>query len=181
MTSTVATETPQVPAPAKPLLETWGKNERMRHIAPIPWIVDKLDHDLRRRIELVCATFDRLGGAEAEPALNSLCRALDRIADLAKHARPPQHGGDLTARIREALQNATANLRTVDDNLFGRRYPFQTHERSKAEPMIGALLSVINALQRAVAILRNADPGLDEQLLDGLVTLQTPLRAEPIA
>src|SRR5690242_15212729 len=127
MTSTVATETPQAPAPAKSLLETWGKNERMRHIPSMAWILDKLDHDLRRRIDIVCSSFDRLAASDAEPALTALCRSLDRMADLAKHGRPNQHGGDLTARIREALQNATANLRTIDDSLFGRRYPFQTH------------------------------------------------------
>lgn len=187
MTSTVATEIPQAPAPAKPLLETWGKNERMRHIPPAPWITQKVDGDLRRRIDIVCSSFEQLPPndplrAPAEHALNALCRCLERMAEVAKHARPANpHGGDLTARIRDAVHHAAAGLHTLDENLFGRRCPFHTFERSKAEPLVGALLAAINALRRAVEVLRASDPSLDERLLEGLVQLEAPLRIEPIA
>lgn len=187
MTSTVATEIPQTPASAKPFLETWGKNERMRHIPPAQWITRKVDEDLRRRIEIVCSSFERLSASDerrpaAEQALSAISRSMERIADLAKQGRAAnQHGGgDLVMRVRESVQHAVANLNTVDENLFGRRYPSQTFERSKAEPLVGALLAAIDALHRVCDILRNADPSLDERLLEGLVTLEQPLRAEPI-
>ena len=182
MTSTVATEIPQAPTPSKTYLETWGKNERMRHIAPIAWIVRKVDGDLRRRIDIACASYDTLSDrSAAEPPMTALCRSLDRLADVAKHGRQAQHSVDMTSKIHEALGHAVTNLNSLDDSLFGRRYPFQTLERSKAEPLIGALLIVIQALERVVVALRKLDPGLDERLLEGLVTLQEPLRKEPIA
>jgi hypothetical protein len=186
MTSTVATEIPQAAPPAKPLLETWGKNERMRHIPPVEWIAGKVDGDLRRRIDIACASFERLSATDprrsaAEQALNAVCRSLERVADVAKHTRPATSGGDVAARVRDAVHHAVANLNTIDGTLFGRRYPVQTFERSKAEPLFGAILATINGLNRAVEILRETDSSLDERLLDGLVTLQTPLRSEPIA
>lgn len=188
MTSTVATDIPQpADAPAKTLMETWGLNEPMRHIPPASWIVRKVDGDLRRRIEIVCESFDRLEAdntrrQEAEHALTSLCRSLDRLAEMAKHGRVPSHpGASLTIKVRDALHHAVTNLHTLDESLFGRRYPFQTLERSKAEPLVGCLLAAIDALHRCVAVLRDLDPGLDERLLEGLVTLQQPLRQQPIA
>ena len=188
MTSTAATEIPQAPSSAKPFLETWGKNERMRHIPPATWITRKVDEDLRRRIEIVCSSFERLSASDpsrpaAEQALTALCRSMDRVADLAKHGRAaaPQGGTDVAARLRESVQHAVANLTATDDNLFGRRYPYQTFERSKAEPLVGALLAAIDALHRATDVLRKTDPSIDEQMLDGLVKLETPLRQEPIA
>ena len=192
MTSTVATtEIPQpapAAAPAKPLLETWGKNDRMRHIPPAEWITQKIDGDLRRRIEIACSSFERLAPGDArraavESALTSLCRSLERIADVAKHGRPAtaHAAADVTGRLRDALQHAVTNAVTLDGNLFGRRYPMQTFERSKAEPLFGALLAAIDALRRAVAILRETDASLDERLLEGLVAIETPLRTDPMA
>jgi hypothetical protein len=186
MTSTVATEIPQATGAAKSHLETWGRNERMRHIPPASWLVRKIEGDLRRRIEIVCASFEQMAAGDAhrtqaESALTALCRGLERVAETAKHTRTPGHGGDISSKVREALQHAIAGLNALDENLFGRRYPYQTHERSKAEPLVGALLAAIDALGRAVEVLRKTDPSLDEKLLDGLVTLQTPLRKEPIA
>ena len=185
MTSTVATDIPPAERP-KTVLETWGHNERMRHIPTAAWLLEKFDGDLRRRIEVVCSSFERLppaapSRAGIEQALSSLCRSLERIADATKHARSAAMTGDIAHRVREALQHAVSSLRTLDQNLFGRRYPFQTHERSKAEPLFGSVLAGIDALHRAVQALREADPSLDERLLDGLVTLQPPLRPEPIA
>lgn len=187
MTSTVATEIPQTAPSAKIQLETWGKNERMRHVPAASWILRKVDGDLRRRIDIVCSSFDHMDASDphrgaAEQALTALCRSLDRLAEAAKHGRQPGHAPhELTGRIHEALQHAVVSLKSLDEALFGRRYPFQTLERSKAEPLVGALLILIQALERAVVAMRRADPGLDERLLEGLVTLQEPLREQPIA
>jgi hypothetical protein len=186
MTSTVATETPETGASTKSLLEVWANNERMRHVPRADWIVRKVDGDLRRRIDIVCSSYEQLipsdpRHASAEQALTSLCRSLERLADAAKHAHTKPHGGALTARVRDALQHAVTNLRTLDENLFGRRYPFQTLERSKAEPLVGALLTVIYSLDRVVKVLRETDRSIDERLLEGLVTLVEPLRPQPIA
>lgn len=187
MTSTVATEIPETSPVAKPALETWGKNERMRHVPAAEWIADKVDIDLRRRVDILCASFSALPAGEphrakAEAELNSVCRALERLADIAKHSRAGgSHPSDVPSKMREALNHAVANLRGVDASLFGRRHPFHTFERSKSEPLYAGLLVVIYVTNRATAALREADRGLDERLLDGIVTLQEPLRTQPIA
>jgi hypothetical protein len=183
MTSTVATEIQQSPVTPKTYLETWGRNEVMRHVPALSWMVRKVDGDLRRRIDIVCASYDALTErSQVEPALTALCRALDRLAEVAKHGRTHQYPtSDQSAKVHEALHHAVTNLNSLDEALIGRRFPFQTLERSKAEPLVGALLVVIQVLERVVVVLRKLDPGLDERLLEGLVTLQEPLRKEPIA
>lgn len=187
MTSTVATDIPQSAAP-KTFLETWGKNERMRHIPSIEWITQKVDGDLRRRIDILMSAVAAVPtGDPRRPAIetecNALCRALDRLADAARHSRSStaHNGFDIAQKIREALTQAVANLNAVDPSLFGRRYPFQTFERSKGEPLIAALLLVVNSVHRLTALMRQTDSGLDERLLEGIVTLQEPLREQPIA
>jgi hypothetical protein len=161
MNSTLATELTEKPAARSPL-ETWGKNERMRHVPTIEWIVDKLDHDLRRRIN-VLATSPTNDGIDAE--LKSLGRAIDRLADTAKHSRTPaQAPAELAARLDSAITHAISCLNSLDPNLFGRRYPFQTLERSKAEMIYGALLVVIDHAHRVTELVRSVDRSVDERL-----------------
>jgi hypothetical protein len=186
MTSTVATEIPQPPAAPTPHLETLGANERMRHIPAAEWIAEKVDGDIRRRIDILCTSFGSLAQADpvrqaADAELTALCRSLDKLADLAKHSRSNAHGADIATKVREALAHAAANLRAMDANAFGRRAPFHAFERSKAEPLVAALLVVISCVNRVTTVLRQADPRLDEHLLEGLVVLREPLRSEPIA
>src|SRR5437868_2728239 len=117
MTSTVATEIPQSAEPPKSLLETWGRNERMRHVPPIEWIIGKVEGDLKHRIYVLCSSESR---AIAEVELTALCRALDRLADIAKYSRG-NHGHnapDLADRVRDALHHAVTSLYSVDANLF---------------------------------------------------------------
>ena len=196
MTDILATEpeVPQVaeaaPKPAAPvLLETWGQNERMRHVPSIGWIIDKLDGDIRRTIGKLRAPYASLPAddsrhAPLEGELRALCRAIDRLAEAAKHTRTNGAPAELGARIGWAIDHALSCLRSVDANLFGRRYPVQTHERSKAEPVYAALLVVIQHLHRLHPLVLAIDPDLDERLLEGLVRLETPVddrMLQPIA
>ena len=176
------------PTPVKAsLLETWGQNERMRHIPTTTWMIHKLEGDVRKRIEKLLASFGGIDPTDArhEPldrALRSLCRAIDRLADAARHHRGNNHApSDLGGRLMWALSQAVSGLGAIDASLFGRRYPFQTHERSKAEPVYGAFLNVLYQVERVTSAVRSTDPDIDEKLLDGLVILQEPLRAQPIA
>jgi hypothetical protein len=172
---------------AKPtLLETWGQNERMRHIPNISWMIEKLDGDIRRRLEKLVAPFNRLDPSDGrrEPldhALRALCRAIDRLADAARHQRAGNAPSDLGTRINWGVSQAVTALSSIDASLFGRRYPFQTHERSKAEPVYGAFLTVLDHVGRVTPLVRSIDANIDEALLDGLVVLQEPLRSQPIA
>lgn len=163
MNSTLATEATEKTA-TRSLLETWGKNERMRHIPAVEWMANKLDRDLRRRINILL-TAPVTEASETE--LKTLCRAIDRLADAAKHSRgavqPPQ---ELGARIDFAITHAVSCLNSLDPNLIGRRYPFQTHERSKGESIYGALLVVIDRVHRLTQLVRTLDRSIDEKLLE---------------
>lgn len=185
MDSMLATEAvPEQPAekqPARPALETWAQNERMRHVPGVEWMIRKLDGELRRKVEKLLAPVQVLPAndplrATIERELRALCAALDRVAGVAKHTRQNGHApGDLSSRVGWAISHAVTNLRTVDPELFGRRFPFHTFERSKAEPLYGAFLTVIQIIDRIVALVRAVDLGLDERLLEGLVVLENPV------
>jgi hypothetical protein len=189
MTDTLATEvTATAPGePQTPLLEQWHSNERMRHVPRAHWMADKLDGDVRTRIERSCAAIESVPSddprrAGADDIVRSLCRALEHLADVAKHTRGALHPpNELSRHVSWSVQHAVASLRSADDDVIGRRFPFQTFERSKAEPLYGSLLAVIYATKRLVVIARTIDPGIDEALLSGLVKLETPMRIEPMA
>lgn len=197
MTDTLATEVtnpepsaaepePQKPAILPPL-EQWHSNERMRHVPRVHWMADKLDGDVRLSIERACHVIDsvppddprRLDAFEIE---RSLCRALERLAEVAKHNRGPLHPpNELSRHVTWSIQHAVASLRSADDDAIGRRFPYHTGERSKTEPLYGALLAVIDATHRLVEIARFIDPNIDGALLEGLVRLEVPMRTDPIA
>jgi len=168
------------------MLEHWPENERMRHIPALKWIIDKLDQDVRRRLEKLLVPYSDIGTADPrhaplEAELRALCRALDRVADCARRGRNGHAPNEATAKVRWALDHAVQNLTASDADTFGRRYPFQTFERSNAEPLWGAMLSVLQHLQNLVPLVREIEPDIDERMYEGLVNLIEPLRREPIA
>jgi len=167
-------------------LETWARNEHMRHVPSAEWMAWKVDQDLRRRIEILFGPYaalpvddPRRGPVENE--LRMLCRAIDRLCDAARHTRNNHPPHDLGERIAFSLNQTVASLNSLDPHLIGRRFPFQTADRSKAEPLYGALLVVIQHVGRVLTLVRTIDPTVDEHLLDGLVQLETPLRPQPMA
>src|SRR5688500_20097666 len=50
------------------LQEQWSGNERMRHIPSISWMIQKLDGDLRHRIEKLHAVYAALAGNDPRHA-----------------------------------------------------------------------------------------------------------------
>lgn len=187
----LATEQPTPPpleaATHATLLETHAQNERMRHIPTLEWMVRKLDGDVRRRIEKLWLPYSDLPASDARhPALEAgfraLCRSLDRVADVARHHHGKQHApNDLGSRITWSVQHAIQNLNSAEGETFGRRYPFQTFERSNGEPLWAALLTAIQHVQRLTDLVREIEPDIDERLYEELVQLQEPLRREPMA
>lgn len=173
-------------AATKPLLETWSGNERMRHVPPLDRIVHTLDVTLRRRVEELYSAFatlppDHPRRAAIEEQLRCVCRAVDRLADAARHTRPNPAPTALGDRVHWAIQHAVSSLTSLDPNVFGRRYPMQTHERSKAETIVGCLVAVLCQVERLATLVREVDRGIDERLLAGLVVLNEPLRQQPMA
>jgi hypothetical protein len=178
MTVTEATTDKQ--AQKHSLLETLAQNELMRHVPSIEWMTTKLDGDIRRRVDILWAPVPHLSPTDPrrpaiESEFRSLCAALDRLAEVAKHIRNSHAPADLGSHVPWALNHAASCLRTVDPHTFGRRNPVQTHERSKSEPLYAAFLVVIQRVGSILPLVREVEPGVDEQLLAGLVKLETPL------
>jgi hypothetical protein len=162
------------------VLETAAGNERMRHVPSIEWIIWKLDQDVRARLGKLMASLSGLSSDDArrapvETELRSVCKAIDRLAEAAKHTRGNGIPSELSNRIQWSLDHAVANLKNVDPTTFGRRYPFHLFEKSRSEPLYGALLAVLSAIDRAIPVARAADASLDERLMAGLVVLANPV------
>ncbi|HEX8618959.1 MAG TPA: hypothetical protein VF911_15355 [Thermoanaerobaculia bacterium] len=171
------------------LLESHAHNERMRHVPSIPWILEKLEGDVRRKLEKLWLPYSDLAASdprhpELEAAFRALCKSLDRVADIARrhhrahHSHPP---ADLGNRLTWGISQAVSALNSADADTFGRRFPFQTFERSNAEPLWAAMLGVLQHVQRLIELVRPIEPQIDEQMYEGLVQLQEPLRREPMA
>lgn len=184
MNSILATEATDAQAEKTsglPPLEEWAGNDRMRHIPSLEWMIRKVDVELRRRIDLVRGSLesaqpDGPGRGRLEESLKSVCHALDLLAESARPSRQHhQQGGDLTHKIEAALTNAVAGLRSLDADLIGRRFPYHSFDRSKAEPLYGTLLVALGRVERSLALAREIDPGVNERLLDGLVVLENPV------
>lgn len=167
--------------------ETWSHNERMRHIPLLSWMIQKLDVDVRRRFDALFPPFASLDSSDPrhaplEAELRAFCRSLDRVAEVAKRSRGQSHPPtEIGARIHWALNHAIGNLNAVDPETFGKRFPFQTFERSNAEPLNAAMLAAIHHLQRLQDLVRPIDPTIDEKIYADLVTLSEPLRSDPMA
>ena len=174
------------PAPRATSLESWQRNERMRHVPPLAWIVQKLDQDVRRRLEKLLVPYSDIAASDPrhapiEQELRAVCRSLDRVAEVARRGRAGHAPNDLPSRVRWALDHAVQNLSAADAETFGRRFPFQTFERSYAEPLWGATLTMLQHLQNLVPLIREIEPDIDERMYEGLVNLIEPMRTDPIA
>jgi len=187
----LATEEPGTPSTAQSThettLERWAGNERMRHIPSLSWLVDKLDGDIRQRLEKLWLPYSDLPGSDPrhpalEAEIRAVCRALDRASDVARRHRGNVHPpNDLGSRVGWSVSQAVAGLKAADSDTFGRRLPFQTFERSNAEPLWAAMLTVIQHVLALTELVRGIDPGIDERLYEGMVQLKEPLRRDPIA
>lgn len=169
------------------LLEEWHRNEVMRHLPAIAWIVDKLDGDVRRRIERLWLPFSDISASDPhhdaiEREFRALGRSLERTGEIARrHRGNPHPPNDLGPRITWTLNQAISNLNAIEPGTFGHRFPVQTFERSFAEPLWASVLVAISHLHRLADLVREIEPNIDERLYENLVTLQEPLRREPIA
>jgi len=177
----LATE-PTTELEGKPQLEEHAANEAMRHIPAAGWMSEKLDGDVRRRIDTLCASLESKMNAEADGALRALCRALERLADAAKHVRNNGHGpNDAVQKVRWSINHALSCVRLIDNATYGRRAPFHHFEKSKSETVYAAFLVVLDAVDRLTRVVRTIDPDLDDKMNEGLVQLTEPLRTQPIA
>src|SRR5258706_6940739 len=110
MNSMLATDAEEAAA-GRSSLETWAKNEHMRHVPSAEWMSWKVDQDLRRRIDILFSSYANLAGDDPrhspqETELRALCRAIDRLSDAARHTRTNHPPHDLGDRIAWSLNQA---------------------------------------------------------------------------
>src|SRR3954468_8081089 len=139
MNSMLATDAEEAAA-GRSSLETWARNEPMRHVPSAEWMTWKLDQDLRRRIEILFTPYSHLPSDDPrrtplENEFRALCRAIDRLGDAARHNRHNHPPHDLGAPLAGGLNRALPSLTSLDPPLLARRFPFHTGERSKGEPI----------------------------------------------
>ncbi len=163
-----------------PPLETWAANERMRHVPSPEWMARKIETDLRTRVQTLMPVFVSLPGSDPRHApfeadLRALCKSLERLVDATKPTARQNGHQDLPARIDTLLTVAAANIHSLETTPHGRRFPYHSFDRSKAEPLYAALLSVFCRIDRVITLARAIDPGIDERLQEGLVVLQNPV------
>lgn len=144
----------------------------MRHIPSAGWMAQKVDVDLRARIAKMTAVFADLASADprypaAERGLRDLGSAIEQLAVIAGGRRNNSNEipAALPSRIDAALTQAASSLRSLESTAFGRRHPYQWFDRSKAEPVYGALVAVICHVERVAPAIRAIDPDIDEKLL----------------
>jgi hypothetical protein len=180
LTAEPAVQAAETAPPSGRMLEQWADNAPMRHIPPLQWMIGKVDVDLRQRVTKLTQPLIALPGddprrASIEAEILQICKAADRVAAAVRpSSRQTLQPPDLIGRAGAALSQAVTCLRTLESTPFGRRYPYQTGDRSKAEPVYGALLALIYRVEQLLPLCRAVDPDTDRRLLAGLVTLTIP-------
>src|ERR1041385_823653 len=114
MNSMLATDADEAAA-ARSSLETWAKNEPMRHVPSAEWMSWKVDQDLRRRIEILFNSFEGLGFDDPRrPAIENgsraRCRAPGGPPAPARHNRVNHPPHDLGDRIAWGLNQAVSSI-----------------------------------------------------------------------
>lgn len=174
-------------AAALPPLETHAHNERMRHIPSIPWMIQKLDGDIRRKVERLWLPYSDLAASDPrhpviEAELRALVRSLERVCHVARRHHANLHPpAELGSRLNWTISQAISSLTSADNDTAGKRFPSHTGERSNSEPLWAAMLSVIQHVHNLIPLVREIEPDIDERMYEGLVQLTEPLRREPIA
>src|SRR5215208_5195973 len=116
MNSTLATE-PAAVTDGKPTslppLENQSTNDRMRHVPPLEWMVQKIDSDVRKRIAKLMSVYTQSAAADprhatVETELRALCKAIERLSDAVKPARHNNLPNDLASRMDTLLTQAAS-------------------------------------------------------------------------
>lgn len=149
-------------------IERHGETEVMRHVPEVDFLLERLNGDLRWRVDTLWNAALSRGGALPSPIeqeFRCVIRWLDRIADVVRHHRANGPENDLRSRLDRAVQNATQALSHVDRNLFRRRSPFHLFERSRGEQAFAAFLAAYRATERLVPLVAELDPDISLKLI----------------
>jgi hypothetical protein len=122
--------------------------DEMRHIPPLPTVVDRVGSIYRHRVDVVLdvlrsGTVPPERAKELEPRIHAAAHWLEHTADLARRNRHPakheQH--DAHARLKAALAGATEALQHLNPAEFRVRAPFHKFDTSPAEAIWKSVLA----------------------------------------
>lgn len=163
-------------------IETVARTEEMRHVPRLALLIEKLDRDVRMRIETIYSscfesarTPDSATLSELENVFKQVCRWLERLGEQARGRRGAQsHELNLHARVRSALSFAIEALSSLDETQFRRRIASNSFERSRGECIYAAFLVVIYELDRLAKLAATIDPDVAMKLIE------PPYQLEPL-
>lgn len=170
-------------------METVGQTEEMRHIPSLQLLIDKLDREVRGRIETLYAScfesataLDSATVNQLETRFRQICRWLERLGEQARGRRPHlNHDLNLRSRVRSTLGFAIESLSALEATQFRRRQPFHCFERSRAECIYGAFMVMNCELDRLTVLATAIDPDLSMKLSEPPYELPPPRTEEFVA
>jgi hypothetical protein len=151
----------------------------MRHIPPLPEIIERLDVRLRFVFEtLHSAAYlanhspDRETMQQVNQLFESLIRWLGRIAEHSRqHKKHLPADAPLQQRLSGAIDSAVASLRTLDATSFRRRAHSSSFDRSHAEPVFSCVLALGDVSWRIGELISRFDPTIYMKIYDHLLAV----------
>ena len=167
-------------------LENRLQNEKMRHVPPIEFMLDRIEGDYARRLRILAETIeerqDAPERAEAESQTLAACRWMIRAAECATHSKLNAHpSGSLRYVVGEFVRVTVEALHRIDGELFRRRMPFHRFERSEGEAVYLSFTAISFHIQRAVETVSRFDPAIHEKLFGAPHDRLRTEMLEPIA
>lgn len=168
-------------------IEATGQTEEMRHVPHPEILIEKLNRDIRPRIEMLyasCFESSRTPDSELlsklEGRFRQVGRWLERLGEQARGKRShASHDFNLLSRLRSALTFAQESLATADATQFRRRNPFHQFERSRGECAYAAFLVVVWELEQIAELAARIDPDVPMKLIEPPYKLEPSTLVEP--
>lgn len=165
------------------ILEEPTLTDEMRHVPPRDWIVNKLDYDLREKIEVCWSCAHDTGSidpdtlARIDERFAALARWLQRIVALSQNkGGSASKENDLHTRLTHSVYEAVSALSGLDQNSFRRRTPYHQFQLNRAEMIWQALLAAL-AVQHEIAEDLSA---VDSDLAMKLLAPHSPPEPQPV-
>lgn len=150
--------------------------EEMKHIPPVPKILDWIGGEYRRKAEVLYQSAFESGvelppgiSAEVQKRFAEVCSWLERVSELLRpHRRIGAPILPLRGHLDAAFGAAVEALAGVPAEEFRRRASHDNFHRSKGEPVFAAVLAVNFHLEALGAVLVAADPDIRMKLNEAI-------------
>lgn len=159
-------------------IEQHGTTEKMRHVPPLEWLLERLRGAWRERLDkLAMATISATTEPppseevrEAELLLRRICGWLQTLVQQIRGRRPERHSdSDLHVLLLYSMDQCTAALETLDSAAFRCRTPFHEFETSEGEAIYEQILIILALTGRLEEAVARFDPDISFRLMESLL------------